>query len=160
MQLLGVAFMLPFKTYYAQAIEQWLKQNAGRVVTHYQVGVLLGEAFNKGVTVAVATNGFRKTGLYPCNRHVFSDFEFQEVSPNTHEASDHSSEALPNRLDDANTSQPRPGSSSINGQKLHKISRVANSIFVTPADISPIPKITYNKKVQLIEDVKVVLLLY
>ncbi|KAJ4429961.1 hypothetical protein ANN_22165, partial [Periplaneta americana] len=63
MQLLGVAFMLPFKTYYAQAIEQWLKQNAGRVVTHYQVGMLLGEAFNKGATVAVATNGFRKTGL-------------------------------------------------------------------------------------------------
>ncbi|KAJ4452263.1 hypothetical protein ANN_03781 [Periplaneta americana] len=36
MQPLDVAFMLPFKTYYAQAIEQWLKQNAGRVVTHYQ----------------------------------------------------------------------------------------------------------------------------
>ncbi|KAJ4432637.1 hypothetical protein ANN_21260 [Periplaneta americana] len=76
MQLLGVGFMLPFKTYYAQAIEQWLKQNAGREVTHYQVGMLLGEAFNK--TVAVATNGFRKTGLYPCNRHIFSDFEFQK----------------------------------------------------------------------------------
>ncbi|KAJ4437893.1 hypothetical protein ANN_13832, partial [Periplaneta americana] len=110
MQLLGVAFMLPFKTYYAEAIEQWLKQNAGRVVTHYQVGMLLGEAFNKAATVAVATNSFRNTGLYPCNRHIFSDFEFQEVSPNTHESSDHSSEALPNRLDDANTSQPRPGS--------------------------------------------------
>ncbi|KAJ4432747.1 hypothetical protein ANN_21385 [Periplaneta americana] len=41
----------------------------------------------------------------------------QEVSPNTHEASDHSSEPLPNRLDDANTSQPRPGSSSINEPK-------------------------------------------
>ncbi|KAJ4427571.1 hypothetical protein ANN_25219 [Periplaneta americana] len=117
MQLLGVAFMLPFKTYYAQAIEQWLKQNAGRVVTHYQVGMLLGEAFNKAATVAVATNGFRNTGLYPCNRHIFSDFEFQEVSPNTHESSDHSSEALPNRLDDANTSQPRPGSISINEPK-------------------------------------------
>ncbi|KAJ4450503.1 hypothetical protein ANN_01930 [Periplaneta americana] len=77
---LDVAFMLPFKTYNAQAFEQWLKQNAGRVVTHYQVGMLLGEAFNKAATVAVATNGFRKTGLYPCNRHIFSDFEFQEAS--------------------------------------------------------------------------------
>ncbi|KAJ4445165.1 hypothetical protein ANN_06966 [Periplaneta americana] len=117
MQLLGVAFMLPFKTYYAQAIEQWLKQNAGRVVTHCQVGVLLGEAFNKAATVAEATNGFRNTGLYPCNGHIFSDFEFQEVFPNTHESSYHSSEALPNRLDDANTSQPRPGSISINEPK-------------------------------------------
>ncbi|KAJ4425753.1 hypothetical protein ANN_27376, partial [Periplaneta americana] len=116
-QLLGVAFMLPFKTYYAQAIEQWLKQNAGRIVTHCQVGMLLGEAFNKAASVAVATNGFRKTGPCPCNRHIFSDFEFQEISPNTHVSSDHSSEALPNRLDDANTSQPRPGSSSINELK-------------------------------------------
>ncbi|KAJ4446582.1 hypothetical protein ANN_13279 [Periplaneta americana] len=99
-----VAFMLPFKTYYAQAIEQWHKQNAGRVVTHYQVGILLGEAFNKAATVAVATNDFRKTGLYPSIHHIFSEFEFQKVSPNIHEASGHSSEALPNRLDDANSS--------------------------------------------------------
>ncbi|KAJ4435306.1 hypothetical protein ANN_17916 [Periplaneta americana] len=142
MQPLDVAFMLPFKTYYAQAIEQWLKQNAGRVVTHYQVGMLLGEAFNKAATVAVATNGFRKTGLYPCNRHIFSDFEFQEASPNNHEASDHSPEALPNRLHDANTSQPRPGPSGINEPKTPpKPVEKQTTPFVTPVDISPVPTI-------------------
>ncbi|KAJ4441384.1 hypothetical protein ANN_11239 [Periplaneta americana] len=73
MQPLDVAFMLRFKTYYAQAIEQWLKQNVGIVMTHYQVGMLLGEAFNKAATVVIATNDFRKAGLYPCNRHIFSE---------------------------------------------------------------------------------------
>ncbi|KAJ4429765.1 hypothetical protein ANN_21969, partial [Periplaneta americana] len=163
MQPLDVAFMLPFKTYYAQAIEQWLKQNAGRVVTHYQVGMLLGEAFNKAATVAVATNGFRKTGLYPCNRHIFSDFEFQEASPNNHEASDHSPEALPNRLHDANTSQPRPGPSGINEPKTPpKPVEKQTTPFVTPVDISPVPTIQQKNptgrgppyKNQLADDVK------
>ncbi|CAH1967248.1 unnamed protein product [Acanthoscelides obtectus] len=76
MQPLDKAFMSPLKTYYAQAIENCLGQNSGRVVTHYQVGRLFGEAYNQAATVATATNGFRITGLFPCNCNVFQPHEF------------------------------------------------------------------------------------
>ncbi|KAJ4449570.1 hypothetical protein ANN_00972 [Periplaneta americana] len=118
MQPLDVAFTLPFKTYYAQAIQQWLKQNADRVMTQNQVCMLFREAFNKAATVAVATNGLQKN------------------------CEDHSSEALTNRLDDSNTSQTRPGPSGINEPKTppKPVQRQTTS-FVTPGGISPVPTI-------------------
>jgi hypothetical protein len=80
MQPLDVSFMLPFKTFYAQEIEFWLSMNPARVVTHYQIASLLGKAYPKAATVAVAVNGFRRTGLFPCNRHIFDETEFLQIS--------------------------------------------------------------------------------
>ncbi|KAG5865020.1 hypothetical protein JTB14_018568 [Gonioctena quinquepunctata] len=67
MQPLDVSFMGPFNTFYVQAIEKYLKNNPGRVVAQFQVSRLLGEAFLKAV------NGFRKCGIVPLNRDVFTE---------------------------------------------------------------------------------------
>jgi hypothetical protein len=75
MQLLDVSFMLPFKTYYAQEIESRLRMDPTGVVTYYQIAGLLGKAYLKGVTVGVAVNGFRRTGLFPYNRHIFHEYQ-------------------------------------------------------------------------------------
>lgn len=65
MQALDVSFMSPFKTYYAQKIETWLRNNSasGRKVTAYQIGELVGKAYARAATVQTAINGFKKTGL-------------------------------------------------------------------------------------------------
>jgi hypothetical protein len=78
MQLLDVSFMSPFKTYYCQEIEKWLKHHGNIILTTYQIGELMGNACLKSATARVAVNGFRKTGLYPCNRNIFNDYEFVE----------------------------------------------------------------------------------
>jgi hypothetical protein len=69
--------MFPLKTYYAQAIESWLRHNPGRVVTNRQVGMLFGEAYQKAATMNNSINAFKKTGLFPCNRHVFGEEHFR-----------------------------------------------------------------------------------
>ena len=79
MQPLDRAFMSPFKTYYAQAVENWTKQHIGREVTHYQIAGLLGEAYKKSATVATAEHGFRVTGLFPLNPDVFQAHEFAAI---------------------------------------------------------------------------------
>lgn len=76
MQPLDKSFMSPFKTYYAQAIEKWLKHNPGRKVTIYQIGEIFGEAFLKAATYQIAVNGFRATGLFPVNRNYFTEADF------------------------------------------------------------------------------------
>lgn len=76
MQPLDVGFMKPLKTYYAQEISNWLRQNMGRVVTHFQVARLYGLAYQKAATMQNSINAFRKTGLIPCNRNIFSDIDF------------------------------------------------------------------------------------
>ena len=76
MQPLDKSFMSPFKTYYAQSIEQWLKHNPGRRVTIYQIGEIFGQAFLKAATYQTAVNGFRATGLFPVNRNYFNEADF------------------------------------------------------------------------------------
>jgi hypothetical protein len=82
MQPLVFSFMSSFKTYYAQEIEQWMRRNDGRVVTIYQVAELFGNTYLRAATAESAANGFRKAGLYPCNRNIFwqNDFPFSDAT--------------------------------------------------------------------------------
>lgn len=61
---------------YSQEIETWLRNNPGRTLTNKYVARLFGMAYEKAATMTNSVNGFRKTGLYPCNRHIFTDEEF------------------------------------------------------------------------------------
>uniref|UniRef100_A0A182NVN1 DDE-1 domain-containing protein n=1 Tax=Anopheles dirus TaxID=7168 RepID=A0A182NVN1_9DIPT len=76
LQPLDVSFMAPFKNYYTNAAETFLRNNPGRVITVYEVGQLMSTAFTKAATTLIAVNGFKKTGLWPCNREIFDDTAF------------------------------------------------------------------------------------
>lgn len=76
MQPLDVGFMAPFKTYYAQEIETWLRNNPGRTVPNTIICSLFGTAYERAATMEISVNSFRKTGLFPYNRNVFRDHDF------------------------------------------------------------------------------------
>ena len=63
-------------TYYTQEVESWLFSNPGRPITVFQIAQLFGVAYSKSATSLVARNGFKKTGIYPFNRGIFSDVDF------------------------------------------------------------------------------------
>ncbi|XP_053692646.1 uncharacterized protein LOC128741096 [Sabethes cyaneus] len=75
-QPLDVSFMGPFKAYYSKALDSFMKRNNGNPVTVYNVAAIVNEAYTEAATISVARNGFRKTGIYPFSRHVFSDNDF------------------------------------------------------------------------------------
>ncbi|CAH1970074.1 unnamed protein product [Acanthoscelides obtectus] len=76
LQPLDVAIFKPMEVYYDQAVERWMREHPGLSVTQHQVAKLLGEAYGKSATVGFAINGFAKTGVWPVNRHVFTDVDF------------------------------------------------------------------------------------
>lgn len=76
LQPLDVSFMAPLSTFYGQEVKTWLRANPGRVVTQFQIGSLLGLAYNRAATMQTAVSGFRKTGIYPLNRNVFDEIDF------------------------------------------------------------------------------------
>ena len=76
MQPLDKAFMGPLDTFYCQEIEKWLRSNPGRLVTVYQIGELFGNAYKRAVTGEISANGFRATGLFPCDKNIFRPYDF------------------------------------------------------------------------------------
>ncbi|KAK9685653.1 CENP-B N-terminal DNA-binding domain [Popillia japonica] len=76
LQPLDLAFMAPLKTYYAQEIKSWLKNNPGRTITSFNICRLMCPAYQKCATAEIAANGFRKPGIYPLNRNVFKESDF------------------------------------------------------------------------------------
>lgn len=94
LQPLDVAVFKPLELYYTEANEKWLRSHPGLAVSQYQVAQLLGEAYPRAAVMANAMNGFRKTGIWPVDRNVFSDVDFAPADVLTRnepiERSDHS----------------------------------------------------------------------
>lgn len=76
LQPLDVSFMGPFKAYYASAAETYLRTKPGHVINLYDIMQLMGIAFGKAATQPIAVSGFKKCGLWPCDRSVFEDSAF------------------------------------------------------------------------------------
>lgn len=76
MQPLDVSIFAPFKNYYHSAMDSWMMRNPGQPITIYDVGQLIGIAFEKSMTPSNIRQGFNKTGLVPFDRHKFKDDDF------------------------------------------------------------------------------------
>jgi len=76
LQPLDVSFMKPLMTFYSQEVQKWLRNHPGRIVTMFQIGERFGEAYLRAATMKTARNSFQSTGIYPCNRNVFSEPDF------------------------------------------------------------------------------------
>ncbi|KAJ8932380.1 hypothetical protein NQ318_004534 [Aromia moschata] len=140
MQPLVISFMGPLKTYYAKEIENWFCNNPDRVVTVYQVGELFGRAYLRTATAEIAAHGFRKPGLYPCNRNVFRAHDFLIIENNESDVSAEVKDIqLTNKGPQPNVTtmdtENRPGCSHEGLEVLPK------KQFILPADFSPPPKL-------------------
>ncbi|KAH9628548.1 hypothetical protein HF086_001155, partial [Spodoptera exigua] len=51
-------------------------RNPGCPVTIYDVGALIGQAFEKSMTPSNITQAFKETEIFPLDRHIFSDEDF------------------------------------------------------------------------------------
>jgi hypothetical protein len=76
LQPLDVSFMYPLNHYHDKALEKWLTNNPGRVVTVFQISHIFNESYMQACTPLNAINGFKKTGIFPYNPDVFTDIDF------------------------------------------------------------------------------------
>jgi hypothetical protein len=68
----------PLKTYYDQEATKWLKCHPGRAIMHYKVAVLFAKACGKAAINHNSLSGFAKTGIWPCNPVIISDYLFRD----------------------------------------------------------------------------------
>jgi len=76
MQPLDVAFFKSLNLNYNQAVQTWHRQHPGRAVTENEFGELFTCAYGVAATVKNAASGFRKSGIFPFNREIFTADDF------------------------------------------------------------------------------------
>lgn len=75
LQPLDKTFMGALKTHYSEAIRLWMLHNERRLGP-YDIAELFNQAYVQCQTGPIAINGFSKTGIFPCNRGIFTDVDF------------------------------------------------------------------------------------
>lgn len=76
LQPLDVAVFKPLEVYYNQGVEKWMREHPGLAVTQFQVAQILGEAYGRAAAIGNAVNGFRKCGIWPVDRNIFTDVDY------------------------------------------------------------------------------------
>lgn len=147
LQPLDRTFMGPLKTYYSEFIRQELLHGEKRLGP-FDVAHLFGKAYLECTRGSIAVNGFRVTGIWPCNRNIFPESDFlaaQQTSETHNEHSQASSGPI-----SCTNSNPPPSSDSMPTQSspttpsttaASPISQVGyKSSLMSPKDIQPLPR--------------------
>ncbi|KAK9722655.1 hypothetical protein QE152_g19565 [Popillia japonica] len=94
--------MAPLRTFYSQKVKTWLRTNAARLVTQYQICALLGQAYNRPASIQTAASRFRKIEIYLDDRNVFDevDFALAETTERAQQAANATFEAIPEEKQD------------------------------------------------------------
>lgn len=66
----------PFKKFINSFSDSWLRSNPGKTMSIYDIPGIVREALPLAATPKNIQSGFRVSGIYPFNRHVFSEDEF------------------------------------------------------------------------------------
>ncbi|XP_033225515.1 uncharacterized protein LOC117178270 [Belonocnema kinseyi] len=77
LQPLDKTFIGALKANYSEEIRLWNRRHT-RPLAVFDVAELFNNAYVKVQRASVAINGFRETGIYPFNRHIFTDADFIE----------------------------------------------------------------------------------
>lgn len=171
-QPLDVAFFKPLSTYYIQSTEKWLRSNPGRQVTQYQVAKLFGEAYERAAMIGNIVNGFKASGVWPVNRHVFPVHMFEIadslLNTDTLNSSNESISVLQNYTDSGKQNGPhhkeKEGYEEDNKSEIEKQSIITSaeihdqpstSVAETMKILSPLPKQLLKRKNTIQEAVEI-----
>lgn len=83
LQPVDITFNKPLSTFFAEEHNTWMraKKKEGKVVTLADFFSVWTPAYIRAASLSNARNGFRKAGVHPFNRNVFSNEEFTSSRP-------------------------------------------------------------------------------
>ncbi|XP_029173512.1 uncharacterized protein LOC114942336 [Nylanderia fulva] len=76
MQPLDVSVFGPFKTMFTIKHDTWKKSNVGVVFDLHHVPLIVDQCLDTAVTPKNIKAGFRATGIFPFDPHVFTEIDF------------------------------------------------------------------------------------
>ncbi|CAH2007787.1 unnamed protein product [Acanthoscelides obtectus] len=76
LQPLDISVFAPFKANYNTAVVSWLLHDPGNPLSIYEIAACVGIAFERSMTPSNIKSGFKKAGIYPFDKNVFTDDDF------------------------------------------------------------------------------------
>lgn len=73
LQPLDVTCFGPFKTYYNNAMDQWLINHPGVPINIYNIAEIVGISYHQAFTPSNILKEFQRTGIIPYNPTIFDD---------------------------------------------------------------------------------------
>ncbi|XP_011859116.1 PREDICTED: uncharacterized protein LOC105556631 [Vollenhovia emeryi] len=80
LQPLDVSVFFPFKNAANQMCADWVTSHPGRPMQIFDLPPIFHRALQIGATVVNIQSGFRGSGVYPFDRHIFQDIDFMPSS--------------------------------------------------------------------------------
>ncbi|KAB0803423.1 hypothetical protein PPYR_00393 [Photinus pyralis] len=158
LQPLDVSVFASFKAHYNRAVDSWLLHHPDIPLTIYDIVGCVGVAHDRAMTPSNIKSDFRKTGIFPFDRNIFTDDDFlvsavtDREDPNTksHEQTTPSAESI--TLSSIRHSTPPPStcrsSTCIPSTCTPSTSNVrgASKPFISPQEFEGFPKAGERKK--------------
>lgn len=66
----------PLKKFYSSSCDSWMKVHPGKTMTIYDIPGVVNDAWPRASTPMNIRNGFQVSGIFPFNRHIFTDDDF------------------------------------------------------------------------------------
>lgn len=154
LQPLDLSVFGPFKTYYNNAMTNWMSSpgNAGKPVTIYDVAELANTAYLKAFCPNNIIKGFQVSGIYPLNTDIFTEQDFlpsyvtNREDPQSHNPPPTLSSDPNPSFCDASEIDPKPSGSGLNSSSSPEAKSVFQEIIpvmsniISPYEVCPIPK--------------------
>lgn len=126
----------PYKTFYNQAVNEWMACNPGKPFSIYDVPEIIGKAYPRAFTGHNIMKGFEVTGIWPLDENIFTEDEFlcshvTDRPLNINTTSDNLQELNENNPNLVNSEAVNAQVEAVNAQL---------KAFVSPEIIRPFPK--------------------
>lgn len=92
LQPLDRSFFKPFKSFYYEACNKFIKTNPTRKLSRLKFGMLLSQAWVKSANPSNGISAFSSTGIFPLNPDIIPDYGYIKSNITSNETESHTNE--------------------------------------------------------------------